>query len=169
METQNFRPPDERELIFSAYSIAGDKCDVCGVDLATKKVIKVHRLARGVRRAGGHFSGRPSRRSSNATARIARARATSTFGSSRSIEQRRGKYERLTFFSDYPGYKASNPVVSDDGRLIAFQMGQSVDAAGVGHGLFIYDVAKAERRRTLRHSARQPTTSAPLHPVPERR
>ncbi len=57
-----------------------------------------------------------------------------------------GRMERLTFFSDYPGYKASNPVVSDDGRLMAFQMAKSREAAGVGHGIFLYDFAKAARR-----------------------
>ena len=36
METQNFRPPDEKELTFSAYGYQGT--DVCGIDLATKKV-----------------------------------------------------------------------------------------------------------------------------------
>ena len=51
-------------------------------------------------------------------------------------------YERLTYFSDYPGYKASNPVVSDDGRFIAFQLAKSSEAAGVGHGLFILDLDK---------------------------
>ncbi len=54
-----------------------------------------------------------------------------------------GAYERLTYFSDYPGYKASNPVVSDDGRFIAFQMARSGEAAGVGHGIFLYDIEKA--------------------------
>ena len=53
-------------------------------------------------------------------------------------------YERLTFFSDYPGYKASNPVLSDDGRFIAFQMAKSREAAGVGHGIFLYDLEKAK-------------------------
>jgi hypothetical protein len=37
METQNFRPPDEKELTFSAYGHQGT--DVAGVDLATKKVV----------------------------------------------------------------------------------------------------------------------------------
>jgi Tol biopolymer transport system component len=55
-----------------------------------------------------------------------------------------GKSERLTHFSDYPTYKASNPVVSDDGRFIAFQMGRSGDAAGVGHGIFVYDVERVQ-------------------------
>src|SRR5262249_45630477 len=36
LEAQNFRPPDETELIFSAYGHQGT--DVCGVDLASKVV-----------------------------------------------------------------------------------------------------------------------------------
>jgi len=37
METQNFRPPAEKELTFSAYGYQGT--DVCGVNLETKKVV----------------------------------------------------------------------------------------------------------------------------------
>ena len=55
-----------------------------------------------------------------------------------------GQTERLTFFSDFPGYKASNPVVSDDGRFMAFQMARSKDSAGVGYGIFILDLQKAK-------------------------
>jgi Tol biopolymer transport system component len=50
-------------------------------------------------------------------------------------------YTRLTYFNDYPGYKASNPVVSDDGRFIAFQLAKTSEAAGVGHGIFLFDLA----------------------------
>ena len=57
--------------------------------------------------------------------------------------QASGQLERLTFFSDYPSYKASNGVISDDGRYLAFQMARSVEQAGVGHGIFIYDLNKA--------------------------
>ncbi len=56
-----------------------------------------------------------------------------------------GAYERLTHFSDYPGFKASNPVVSDDGRFITFQMAKTREAAGVGHGIFLYDIEKAKQ------------------------
>lgn len=51
-------------------------------------------------------------------------------------------YERLTHLSDFDGYKASNPVVSDDGRFIAFQLAKSREAAGVGHGIFVLDLVK---------------------------
>ena len=56
-----------------------------------------------------------------------------------------GAYTRLTYFSDYPGYKASNGVISDDGRFIAFQMGKAGEAAGIGHGIFVFDLEKAPK------------------------
>ena len=56
-----------------------------------------------------------------------------------------GEMERLTFFSDYKGYKASNAVISDDGKFMAFQMARSSDPAGVGYGIFIMELAKAKK------------------------
>jgi hypothetical protein len=50
-------------------------------------------------------------------------------------------------FADVPTYRASNPVVSDDGRYMAFQMGRSGVAAGIGYGLFLYDFGKAPTSR----------------------
>ena len=50
------------------------------------------------------------------------------------------RWERITHFTDYKGYKSSNPVVSDDGRYIAFQMARLGDPAGVGRGLFLLDI-----------------------------
>jgi Tol biopolymer transport system component len=41
---------------------------------------------------------------------------------------------------DYDGYKASNPVVSPDGKWIAFQSARSKDPAGVGYGIFLLKV-----------------------------
>ena len=57
-----------------------------------------------------------------------------------------GEITRLTYFSDTPGYKASNPVVSDDGKWMAFQMARSTEAAGVGHGIFLYDLSAAPKQ-----------------------
>jgi hypothetical protein len=47
--------------------------------------------------------------------------------------------ERLTRFLDFPSYKATNYVVSDDGRLMAFQIGKSGDEAGVGYSFFLME------------------------------
>lgn len=46
-------------------------------------------------------------------------------------------FERLTFFNDYEGWKASNPVVSTDGRYLAFQAAKTADEAGVGYGILL--------------------------------
>jgi hypothetical protein len=47
-------------------------------------------------------------------------------------------FTRLTHFNDYEGGKASNPVISTDGRFMAFQVGRTGDPAGVGYGILIY-------------------------------
>jgi Tol biopolymer transport system component len=51
-------------------------------------------------------------------------------------------FTRLTYFNDYEGGKASNPVVSTDGRFMAFQYARTTDPAGVGYGLLIYWLKK---------------------------
>ena len=45
--------------------------------------------------------------------------------------------ERLTHFNDYEGGKSSNPVVSTDGRFMAFQTAKTSDPAGVGYGIVL--------------------------------
>ncbi len=47
-------------------------------------------------------------------------------------------FTRLTRFNDYEGWKASNPVVSTDGKRMAFQVARSADEAGVGYGILLY-------------------------------
>jgi len=47
-------------------------------------------------------------------------------------------FTRLTYFNDYDGGKASNPVISTDGRFMAFQAAKTSDPAGVGYGILIY-------------------------------
>jgi hypothetical protein len=47
-------------------------------------------------------------------------------------------FTRLTHFNDYEGGKASNPVISTDGRFMAFQTARASDPAGVGYGILIY-------------------------------
>lgn len=137
METQNFRPPDEIELTFSAYGYQGT--EVCGVNLLTKKVTNYSLAPAQYDEPEGIFpDGQYTLVECDKQNRLGPGHVDlwklKLDGS--------GKYERLTFFSDVPGYKASNPVVSDDGRFIAFQMAKSREAAGVGHGIFVLDLKK---------------------------
>jgi hypothetical protein len=154
LETQNFRPPDERELTFSAYGKAGGGADVCGIDLATKKVTKYtdshdeYDEPEGIYPDGQHTLVECDRQNHLGTGHIDLWRLA--LDSS-------GDYQRLTHFSDYPDYKASNPVVSDDGRCFAFQMGHAGEAAGVGHGIFVFDIEKA-RAPAIEAAANSPVT-----------
>jgi hypothetical protein len=47
-------------------------------------------------------------------------------------------FTRITHFNDYEGGKASNPVLSTDGRFMAFQTARATDPAGVGYGILLY-------------------------------
>ena len=47
-------------------------------------------------------------------------------------------FTRLTHFNDYEGWKASNPVISTDGNLMAFQVARTTDRAGVGYGIVLH-------------------------------
>jgi hypothetical protein len=135
METQNYRPPEERELTFSAYGYQGT--DVLGIDLVTKKVVNYSN-------APGQYD-EPEGIFPDGACTLVECDKQNLKGSNfidlwKLALDGSGAYERLTHFSDYPGYKASNPVVSDDGRFIAFQMAKSSEAAGVGHGIFVLDL-----------------------------
>jgi len=139
MEPQNFRPPEEKEITFSAYQERGQKCDVIGLELATKKLTKytdsptVYDEPEGMFPDGAHTLVECDSQNLKGPGNIDLWKLALD-GS--------GKYTRLTIFSATPGYKASNGVVSDDGRYVAFQMGKAGEAAGIGHGIFLLDLTK---------------------------
>ncbi len=137
METQNYRPPDERELIFSAYG--HQATDVVGIDLMTKKVVNYSNAPGQYDEPEGIF---PDGRSTLVECDKQNLKGAGNVDLWKLKLDGSGEYERLTHFSDSPGYKASNPVVSDDGRFIAFQMARSSESAGVGHGIFVLELSK---------------------------
>ena len=141
METQNFRPPEERELTFSAYGYQAT--EVCGVDLVTKKVTNYSLAPNQYDEPEGIF---PDGQYTLVECDRQNPRGPGYVDLWKLKLDGSGQTERLTYFTDYPGYKASNPVVSDDGRYMAFQMARAKDAAGVGYGIFIYDFDKAPRK-----------------------
>jgi len=138
METQNFRPPDERELTFSAYGYQGT--DVCGIDLMTKKVTNYSNAPGQYDEPEGIF---PNGKFTLVECDRHNRKGPGHVDLYKLTLDGSGATERLTHFNDYSGYKASNPVVSDDGKRIAFQLAKSTEAAGVGHGIFVYDLTEA--------------------------
>ena len=140
LETQNFRPADEKELIFSGYGYQGT--DVCGIDLETKKVRNYSNSPGQYDEAEGIY---PDGQNTLVECDKQNLAGSGHVDLWKLKLDGSGQSERLTFFSDDVGYKASNPVVSDDGRFIAFQMAKSDEAAGVGHGIFVYDIEAAKK------------------------
>jgi len=144
LEAQNFRPPDERELTFSAYGY--QNTDVCAIDLQTKKVVNYSNAPEQYDEPEGIFpNGRWTLVECDREGLSGRGPGHVDIWKL-SLDGKR-TWERLTYFNKYPGYKASNPVVSDDGKFMAFQMARSSDPAGVGYGIFLYDFAEAGRGR----------------------
>ncbi len=141
LETQNFRPPAERELTFSAYGHQGT--DVCGIDLVTKKVTNYSNAPDQYDEPEGMF---PDGQYTLVECDRQNHQGANHVDMWKLKLDGSGQLERLTLFSDYPGYKASNAVISDDGRFMAFQMAKSKDPAGVGYGIFILDLLNKGRR-----------------------
>jgi Tol biopolymer transport system component len=145
IETQNFRPPDEKELIFSAYGYQGT--EVAGLNIASGKVVNYSNAPNqydepeGIFHDGKHTCVECDAHDTKGTHYIDIYKLALD-GS--------GKSERLTRFNDYPGYKSSNPVVSDDGRYMAFQYAKKGDRAGVGRGILIFDLHMYGRMKKQR-------------------
>ena len=150
LETQDFRPPDEKELLFTCYRGTDEEpfyfADVCGVDLSTRAVANYTRTpeqydeAEAVFPDGRSIMVESDRHGVNRQWKIDVYRLALD-GSNRA--------ERMTFFQsgDTP-YHGSNPVVSPDGRRAAVQLGIHGMGAGQGRGLVLIDLAAWER--TLR-------------------
>ena len=135
LETQNFRPPDEKELIFSAYGYQGT--EVAGLDIETGKVVNYSKAPNQYDEPEGIF---PDGEYTLVECDKHNTKGTQYVDIYKLALDGSGRTERLTFFADYPGYKASNPVVSDDGRFMAFQFAKRGDPAGVGRGILIFDL-----------------------------
>lgn len=142
LETQNLRPPDEKELIFSAYGYQGT--EVAGLDIETGKVVNYSMAPNQYDEPEGIF---PDGKHTLVECDKHDTKGSQHIDVYKLALDGSGKTQRLTFFGDYPGYKASNPVVSDDGRYMAFQFAKRGDKAGVGRGILIFDLKMYEKMK----------------------
>ena len=136
LEAQDFRKNDT-ELIYTCYR--SPYADVFGIDLNTGTVSTYRKIADEYNEVEGIFpdgaytlveSSREQPKQDSNHIDIWRLK----------LETNSSDFIRMTRWGDYPGYKASNPVVSPDGRTIAFQSARSTDEAGVGYGIFLLKV-----------------------------
>lgn len=148
IETQNWRPPFENELIISQYRKGNGyfKSEVFGLNIITGDLINYSQSRSTYDEPEGIFPDgeytltecdrhRPTKRSS--TIEVYKLK----------LEENTTDYERLVFFSNVEGFRSSNPVVSDDGKYFVFQASIASSDAGVGCGLYLFDIQKYEQTK----------------------
>ena len=140
IEPQNFVPPSENKLTFSTYGYQGT--EVMVLDIASGKITNMSNAPDQYDEPEGIF---PDGNYTCVESNKLHTDCSGCIDIWKLALDGSGDYERLTTFADYKGYKASNPVISDDGRYMAFQMARSTDLAGIGYGIFILDLKAARK------------------------
>jgi Tol biopolymer transport system component len=135
LEAQDFRRNDT-ELIYTCYR--SPYADVLGIDLATGKTTVYRKEANEYNEVEGIF---PDGEYTLVESSRDQIEQNSNFIDiwKLKLEPNSRDFTRVTHWGEYRGFKASNPVVSPDGRHIAFQSARSKDPAGVGYGIFVLD------------------------------
>lgn len=139
LEAQDFYD-DDKKMVFTCYEPQG-AASVMGIDLTTRQVTNFSKAPGTYNEPEGIFP-------DGLYTAVEADRQCKEFGGgcgSGNIDiwklklDGTGKdFARLTQFNDYEGGKASNPVISTDGRFMAFQTARASDPAGVGYGILIY-------------------------------
>jgi Tol biopolymer transport system component len=140
LEAQNFRPPDEKELI---YQSSQGGTEVMGIDLETGKVTDYSNSPNTYDEPEGIFPDGKSTLVESSRQHPVRAGIDLW----RLFLDGSNRWERMTWFNEARKYQATNPVVSDDGRYFEFTVPAVGDSAGVGHGIYLYDLQAAAQAR----------------------
>lgn len=155
LETQDFRPPHNKELIYTHYW--GDERDqyfnsqVFGFNLNTKETKKYTDLPKSYNEAEGIFpSGdfmviesdrhQPMNERNKYKLDIYKLKLDGS-----------GEVERLADFSTryFNRIKSDNPVVNKTGKIIAHQFGYQ-KGAGDGRGIFLFDLEAYEKAKSAK-------------------
>ncbi|MCU0376758.1 MAG: hypothetical protein MUC78_00705 [Bacteroidales bacterium] len=150
LETQNFRPPYDKELIFNAHFPAVEyEAEVMGIDLETRKIVNYSLRPDRYDEPEGIFPDGKSILVESTRHHPKRGeRTTWDYIDLYKLElDGSGHMERVTWFNEGLKFRATNPVVSDDGGYMAFQYSLVGETTGIGHGIIIWDFRKAEKQR----------------------
>lgn len=134
LEAQDFRRNDT-ELIYTCYR--SPYADVLGVNLATGQTTVYRKEPAEYNEVEGIY---PDEEYTLVESSRDQLEHNSSYIDiwKLKLEPNSRDFTRVTHWGEYRGFKASNPVVSADGR-IAFQSARSKDPAGVGYGIFVLD------------------------------
>jgi hypothetical protein len=143
IEAQDFYDTD-RKMTFTCYEPEG-RASVMGIDLQTNEVTNFSKAPGSYNEVEGIFPG-------GLYTTVEADRQCEQLGGTRGagnidiwklrLDGTGKDLSRLTHFNDYEGGKASNPVISTDGRFMAFQTARTSDPAGVGYGILLYHLAQ---------------------------
>lgn len=139
LEAQDFYDNDDK-VTFTCYEPRG-QASVMGIDLRTGMVTNFSKAPGSYNEVEGVF---PDGRYTAVEADRQCEQLGGTRGSGNidiwklKLDGTGKDFTRLTYFNDYVGGKASNPVISTDGRFMAFQVANTEDAAGVGYGILLF-------------------------------
>jgi hypothetical protein len=160
LEPQDFRPPDERELLFSAYAWRGG--EAMGIDLETGEIHNYSRSRWYEEIEGVTPDGRHALVEREFTMRMRPGGEIDLWllrldGSGESV--------RMTNFSEFRGYGANNPVVRPDCRSMLFALRQVGGEDGNSAGLLVYDLEKSPHSPAdLCAAAAAPSLKTPAPP-----
>jgi len=137
LEPQNFIPGNEDELTVQIYN----NCEVYGLNLLNGKLVNYSKAPESYDEPEGIFP-------DGKYTLVESSRHNQSNGGGNidlwklKLDPAKPEWERITWFNEGGIYKASNPVVSDDGKYIAFQVAGVKEVAGIGHGIYILDLEK---------------------------
>lgn len=141
LEIQDIVPPNDEKVIYSVYLInEGNNTDTYMVDINSGEFQNLTRSPEYYDEPEGVF---PNGKFTCVEHGSSKERAWPLIDIYKLKLDGSGEMQRMTYFTEYQGYKASQGVVSDDGKYLCFQMGKSGDEAGVGYGFFVMDLKKA--------------------------
>lgn len=140
IETQNFVPPNDEQLTVTAYELNDtENTETFLFDLKTKKLANMTCSPDRYEECEGVFPD-----------------GKATLVESAEVSHRwplvdlyhlpldgSGRKERLTYFTDFKGWKAAEGSISDDGKFLLFQDGRGGMEAGQGFSIYLYDFSKS--------------------------
>jgi hypothetical protein len=138
IEVQDFRGPKERELVLTAYGVLTG--EVYGIDRRTRKSTNYTGYSPFYEEAEGVTP-------DGTLVMVERDLMVNPIPGTLDLWvltlDGSATYRRITHFNRYRGYGASNPVVSPNGRKVAFQLSVADGAEGEGAGIYVLDLRKA--------------------------